>query len=81
MNNRQTSRRRQLPELYRCLVEVGAQSNDLPDVLTLLADHYQRRYHIWTRLKGLMVYPFIVLTASLLRSEERRVGKECRSRW
>ena len=61
-------RRRQLPELYRCLVEVGAQSNDLPGVLTLLADHYQRRYHIWTRLKGLMVYPFIVLTASLVLS-------------
>ncbi len=58
-------RRRQLPELYRCLVAVGAQSNDLPGVLTLLADHYQRRYHIWNRLKGLMVYPFIVLTASL----------------
>ena len=61
-------RRRQLPELYRCLVEVGAQSNDLPGILTLLADHYQRRYHIWTRLKGLMVYPFIVLTATLLLS-------------
>ena len=61
-------RRRQLPELYRCLVEVGAQSNDLPGVLTLLADHYQRRYHIWTRLKGLMVYPLIVLTASLVLS-------------
>ena len=61
-------RRRQLPELYRCLVEVGAQSNDLPGILTLLADQYQRRYHIWTRLKGLMVYPFIVLTATLLLS-------------
>jgi type II secretory pathway component PulF len=61
-------RRRQLPELYRCLVAVGAQSNDLPGILTLLADHYQRRYDIWTRLKGLMTYPLIVLTASLLLS-------------
>lgn len=57
--------RRQLPELYQCLLSVGAQSNDLPGVLTLLADHYQRRYTIWTKLKGMLVYPFIVLTASL----------------
>jgi type IV pilus assembly protein PilC len=60
--------RRQLPELYQCLLAVGAQSNDLPAVLTLLADHYQRRYTIWTKLKGMLVYPFIVLTASLLVS-------------
>jgi type II secretory pathway component PulF len=60
--------RRQLPELYQCLLTVGAQSNDLPGVLTLLADHYQRRYTIWTKLKGLLVYPVIVLLASLLLS-------------
>jgi type II secretory pathway component PulF len=60
--------RRQLPELYQCLLAVGAQSNDLPGVLTLLADHYQRRYTIWTKLKGMLVYPFIVLIASLLLS-------------
>jgi type II secretory pathway component PulF len=55
---------RDLPELYRCLVAVGAQSNDLPGVLTLIADHYHRRYTIWTRLKGLMTYPLIVLAAA-----------------
>lgn len=60
--------RRQLPELYQCLLSVGAQSNDLPAVLTLLADHYQRRYTIWTKLKGMLVYPFIVLIASLFVS-------------
>lgn len=57
-----------LPELYRYLVEVGAQSNDLPGVLTLIADHYHRRYTIWTRLKGLMTYPLIVLVASFCLS-------------
>ena len=65
---REAIRRRRLPELYQCLIEVGAQSNDLPGVLTLLADHYQRRYHIWTRLKGLLVYPLIVLLASFVLS-------------
>lgn len=60
--------KRNLPELYQCLIEVGAQSNDLPGVLTLIADHYQRRYTIWTRLKGLLVYPLIVLVASFVLS-------------
>jgi len=58
----------QLPELYRHMLEVGAQTNDLPGVLTILADYYQRRQFLWTRLKGLMVYPTIVLCAALLLS-------------
>ena len=52
--------RRALPELYRRMVEIGARSNDLPGVLTLLADHYHRANALWTRLKGLMVYPLLV---------------------
>src|ERR1035437_2769032 len=57
--------RRALPDLYRQMVELGARSNDLPGVLTLLADHYQRANALWTRLKGLMVYPLIVILVSL----------------
>jgi type II secretory pathway component PulF len=57
--------RRTLPDLYRQMVEIGARSNDLPGVLTLLADHYHRANALWTRLKGLMVYPFIVILLSL----------------
>jgi type II secretory pathway component PulF len=57
--------RRALPELYRHMVEIGARSNDLPGVLTLLADHYHRANALWTRLKGLMVYPLIVVIVSL----------------
>jgi type II secretory pathway component PulF len=57
--------RRELPELYRRMVEIGARSNDLPGVLTLLADHYHRANALWTRLKGLMVYPLIVVIVSL----------------
>jgi type IV pilus assembly protein PilC len=65
---REAVRARQLPELYRQMLEVGAQSNDLPGVLTMLADHYQRRHVVWTRLKGLMVYPAIVLIGAFLLS-------------
>lgn len=65
---RDAARACRLPELYQRLLEVGAQSNDLPGVLTLLADHYQRRHNLWTRLKGLMVYPLIVLCSAFLLS-------------
>jgi len=57
--------RRTLPDLYRQMVEIGARSNDLPGVLTLLADHYHRANATWTRLKGLMIYPIIVILVSL----------------
>ena len=30
------------------MLELGARSNDLPGVLTLLADHYQRANALWT---------------------------------
>jgi type II secretory pathway component PulF len=32
--------RRKLPVFYLRMLELGARSNDLPGVLTLLADHY-----------------------------------------
>src|SRR5437660_1598001 len=54
-----------LPEFYRRMVNIGARSNDLPGVLTLLADHYHRANALWTRLKGLMVYPLIVIVVAL----------------
>ena len=57
--------RRALPHLYCQMLELGARSNDLPGVLTLLADHYQRANALWTRLKGLMVYPLLVIVVSL----------------
>jgi type IV pilus assembly protein PilC len=59
---------RQLPELYRRMLQVGARSHNLPAILTMLADYYHRRNLIWTRLKGLMVYPAIILAGSLLLS-------------
>jgi hypothetical protein len=47
---------------------LARKSNDLPGVLTLLADRYQRRHSLVTRLKGLMVYPMIVLCSAFLLS-------------
>lgn len=57
--------RRELPEFYKRMVELGARGNDLPGILTVLADHYHRLHATWSRLKGLMVYPFLVLVAAL----------------
>ncbi|HXP59656.1 MAG TPA: type II secretion system F family protein [Dongiaceae bacterium] len=57
--------RRSLPGFYARMVEAGVRSNDLPGVLTLLADHYHRTNAIWTRLTGLLVYPAIVILVSL----------------
>jgi len=59
---------RQLPELYKRMILVGIKSNDLPGALTMLADYFQRRHLLGTRLKGLMVYPLIVLSAVFLLS-------------
>jgi type II secretory pathway component PulF len=57
--------RRKLPEFYSRMLEIGARSNDLPGMLILVADHYHRTNLLWTRLKGLMVYPLIVIVLSL----------------
>lgn len=56
---------RRLPAFYTAMLQIGAASNDLPAVLTLLADYYHRAHHTWTRLKGLLVYPLIVLGTAL----------------
>ena len=57
---------RQLPELYRQMILVGVKSGDLPGALTMLADYFQRQSNLWTRLKGLIVYPLIVLFIAFL---------------
>ncbi len=59
---------RQLPELYKRMILVGVKSGDLPGALIMLADYFQRRHLLGTRLKGLMVYPLIVLFAAFLLS-------------
>jgi type IV pilus assembly protein PilC len=58
-------RARKLPPFYVAMVRVGVQSQDLPGVFTLLADYYHEVNNAWVRLKGLLVYPLLVLTAAL----------------
>jgi type IV pilus assembly protein PilC len=59
---------RQLPELYKRMVLVGVKSGDLPGALTMLADYFHRQNNLWTRMKGLMVYPLVVLLVAFLLS-------------
>jgi type II secretory pathway component PulF len=59
---------RQLPELYKRMIVIGVKSGDLPGALTMLADYFQRQSNLWARLKGLMVYPFIVLIVAFILS-------------
>src|SRR4051812_2155706 len=40
---------RELPPLYKRMVMLGVRSNDLPGVLTLLADYYHRANALWSR--------------------------------
>ena len=54
---------RQLPALYRRMLTAGAQGQDLTGFLSRVADHYHEQHLLWTRLKGLMTYPLLVLTA------------------
>ncbi len=56
--------KRKLPDLYVRMLQVGAKTSDFPGILTLLADYYQHANLTTTRLKGLMVYPVIVLIGS-----------------
>ena len=60
--------KRRLPLLYAQMLRLGAASNNLPAVLTVLADYYHKANATWSRLKTLLIYPGIVLAASLVLS-------------
>jgi type II secretory pathway component PulF len=59
---------RALPDFYKQLVLIGVRSDNLPGTLMMLADYYQQQNSLWVRLKGLMVYPLIVLFVVFLVS-------------
>jgi type II secretory pathway component PulF len=56
---------RRLPDFYKQMLQLGARTHDFPGILTLLADYYQNLGNLWTRLRGLMVYPALLLVCSL----------------
>lgn len=59
---------RRFPELYKRLLIVGSRARDLPAVLNQLADHYRTQHQLWLRLRGLLIYPCVVLLGAFLLS-------------
>lgn len=59
---------RELPELYQQAIKAGARANDLPSVLSSLASHYARLHSAWERVRGILVYPVLVLLTATLVS-------------
>lgn len=59
---------RSLPEFYRQMVRVGAQGRDLPGILTQVADYYSRMHALRARVRGMLVYPALLLIASIALS-------------
>ncbi|HEY1169919.1 MAG TPA: type II secretion system F family protein [Verrucomicrobiae bacterium] len=58
-------KKQKLPELYGRILTAGAASGDLPKILILFADFCGQRHSLSRQLRGIMVYPLIVLTVSL----------------
>jgi type II secretory pathway component PulF len=59
---------RQFPELYKRMLLVGVRGGDLPGALTMLADYFQNQNNVWSRLKSMLTYPFIVMFVAFVVS-------------
>jgi type II secretory pathway component PulF len=57
-----------LPEFYRRMLIAGRKSESLPQVLLLLADYYQQAALLGSRVKGILIYPGIVIVGCWLLS-------------
>ena len=66
---------RKLPEFYVKMIKVGVKGNNLPGVLTMLADYYSRVNNLQTRLKGLLVYPAIILPKNTIYTHYSQVKR------
>ena len=64
----QALKRRNLPKTYVHMLTAGLQAQSLPAVLILVADYYSRIHNLSTRMRGLMVYPAVILACSLALS-------------
>src|SRR3712207_8383619 len=62
-------------DLHSACIEHGTEQGIV--VRNLLLQQYRDRYQLQSRHR----YQFHIATITNTRSEERRVGKECRSRW
>ncbi|MEE2615027.1 MAG: type II secretion system F family protein [Verrucomicrobiota bacterium] len=57
-----------LPETYKRLLALGQASQSMPKVLICVADYYERIGTLATRLRGLAVYPMLILVCGLIVS-------------
>jgi len=51
---------------YINMIKSGEVSGELPKVLTYLANHLEREYHLRSKTKGAMIYPAFVLFAAIV---------------
>lgn len=62
----EAAKQRELPEMYVRMLTAGAASGDLAGVLIQFADYCEQRHSLARRLRGMMTYPLIVLTTTLV---------------
>ena len=55
-----------LPDTYKRLLVLGQESQSMPKVLICVADYYERIGTLVTRLRGLAIYPMLILVCGLL---------------
>ena len=55
-----------LPDTYKRLLVLGQESQSMPKVLSCVADYYERIGTLVTRLRGLAIYPMLILICGLL---------------
>ena len=55
-----------LPDTYKRLLALGQESQSMPKVLSCVADYYERIGTLVTRLRGLAIYPLMILVCGLL---------------
>jgi len=65
-----------LPRFYCQMVKLGARSGHLTGMLTMVADYYQRLFNLGSRLKGMLVYPAILLVITLAISLGLRMANQ-----
>lgn len=46
---------------YVAMVKSGEVSGNLPDILDYLADHLEKEYHFYSRIRGAMIYPALII--------------------
>ena len=57
-----------LPETYKRLLALGQASQSMPKVLICVADYYERIGTLATQLRGLAVYPMLILICGIIVS-------------